>query len=93
MIAEDRAIAVTIPGSAIGSTSANDTALRPKNRKRCTAKAASEPSSSASVVAPTAASIEPISAVRRSGSFQATENHLVVHRSGGHRCAMLLLNA
>ena len=46
---------VTMPGSAIGSSSTNETASRPKNRNRWTAKAASVPRTSAIAVAPTAA--------------------------------------
>ena len=38
---------VMIPGSAIGRTSRNETASRPKKRKRATANAATEPSTSA----------------------------------------------
>ena len=41
---EFRAMPVTTPGSAIGSTSSSDTDSRPKKRKRATANAAALPS-------------------------------------------------
>ena len=46
---------VMIPGSAIGSTSRNETASRPKKRKRCTPNDAAVPSTSATAVASAAA--------------------------------------
>ena len=49
------AIPVTIPGSAIGRMTRNEIASRPKKRCRATAIAASEPSTSAIAVAPSAA--------------------------------------
>ena len=45
---------VTMPGSAMGSTTRKLTASRPKNRWRCTASDVSVPSTSASRVAPVA---------------------------------------
>ena len=45
---------VTMPGSAIGSTISRFSDSRPKNLKRCTASAASVPSTSATSVAPVA---------------------------------------
>jgi hypothetical protein len=93
LIAEDKAIAVTIPGRAIGSTRANEIVSRPKNRNRWTAKAAREPRSIAVVVAPTAACREPASALGRAGSRQAARNHSRDHRSGGHALVMPLLKA
>src|SRR5512132_3294193 len=47
LIDEFRAIAVTMPGRAIGRTRRKETALRPKNENRCTANAAALPSRSA----------------------------------------------
>src|SRR5882762_2132451 len=49
------AIPVTTPGSAIGSTSRNVIASRPKKRKRLTAAAAAVPRTSANAVASPAA--------------------------------------
>src|ERR1700690_2236654 len=51
MKAELSAMPVTIPGSAIGRTSRDDTASRPKKRRRATPNAAAEPSTSAIPVA------------------------------------------
>ena len=48
---EDSAKAVTIPGKAIGNTSANEIVSRPKNRARAIAKDASVPSVKAITVA------------------------------------------
>ena len=90
---EFRAIAVTIPGSAIGSTSRNETELRPKNRKRWTANAAALPSTSAMRVTIVAICKEFPSASRTSGLRHAIPNHFVVQLSIGHACPMLLLNA
>ena len=45
---------VTMPGSAIGRMISSDTALRPKNRVRCSAIAARVPSTSAIAVASSA---------------------------------------
>src|SRR6266487_5067114 len=70
------AMPVTMPGKAIGKRSRNETTSRPKNRNRCTAKAASDPSANAAVVARTPALIESTSASRTSGSCQATVNQL-----------------
>ena len=57
-IAELSAIAVTIPGSAIGRTRAKLIPSRPKNRWRWTANAAAVPRMSATTVAPSAASTD-----------------------------------
>src|SRR5207244_1875593 len=48
---EFSAIPVMIPGSAIGSTTTNETSSRPKKRKRWTAKAAAVPSRRAMPIA------------------------------------------
>src|SRR5205809_6246236 len=71
------AIPVMIPGSAIGRTKTNETASRPKKRKRWTAKAAALPSRSATVVATAAALIESTKEVRASWLCQADSNHFV----------------
>src|SRR5438874_2678177 len=91
--AEDSASAVTIPGSAIGSTRMNDTASRPKNANRCTANDAKVPRTSARHVAQIAATTDVHAAVCRLGSCQATENHLSVNSCGGHAPDTLLLKA
>src|SRR5438132_14113379 len=71
------AIPVMIPGSASGSTSRNDTASRPKKRKRCTANAAVEPSSSAIPSASSPARTESHSAWRISALCHVDANHFV----------------
>jgi hypothetical protein len=58
------AIPVRMPGSAIGSTSTNETAFRPKKRNRCTAIAARLPNKKARSVAMVATSSDVPSAVR-----------------------------
>ena len=70
------AMPVTMPGSARGSTRRNDTTSRPKKRNRCTAKAAADPSRSATPVAASPTFVDSHSAVRTSESCQATANHL-----------------
>src|SRR2546429_8759209 len=77
LIAEFRAIPVTIPGSASGRTRKKEPASRPKKRKRWTAKAARLPSTRAIVVAPTPALIEVTKAVRNSLLFQGASNQRV----------------
>src|SRR5919197_5178158 len=74
---EFSAIPVMIPGSAIGSTSTNETASRPKKRNRWTANAAAVPSPTAIAVATSAALTERTNASRASWLFQADENHRV----------------
>src|SRR5512140_1014218 len=91
--ADDRASAVTMPGNAIGSTSTNEMASRPKNRNRCTAKDANVPRKSAMHVAETPALIELKNAGLSSGFCHATANHLVVKRRGGQAALMFLLKA
>src|SRR5262245_66334758 len=87
------AIAVTIPGSAIGRTNRNETELRPKKRNRCTANAARLPSARANSVATVATTNEFGSAVRTWSLCQAAENHLVVYSWIGHAWPTLSLNA
>src|SRR5438105_7533548 len=71
------AIPVMIPGSAIGRTSRNETASRPKKRKRWTAKAAALPRRSAMIVAAVAALIESTKAARASVLCHVDANHFV----------------
>ena len=84
---------VTMPGSAIGSTSRNETASRPKNLKRATPTAAAEPSTSAAPVATSATRTESHSASRTSCECQATLNQFVVKPGIGQLCTFDLLNA
>src|SRR3954466_14655792 len=90
---EFSAIPVMIPGSASGSRITSETASRPKKRKRCTANAASEPSSTAIVVARSAARTESQSASRIAWLCQVEENHLVESPSSGQLCTLDGLNA
>jgi hypothetical protein len=81
--AERSAMPVTMPGSAMGSTSRNDTASRPKKRLRDTAAAASVPSTSATAVAILATRSERNSACQKSLRPAATANHRSVSAGGG----------
>src|SRR5580765_5585476 len=87
------AIPVTMPGSAIGSTSRNETASRPKNLKRATPTAAAEPSTSAAPVATSATRTESHNASRTSCECQATLNHFVVKPGIGQLCTFDELKA
>ena len=78
LIVEFNAIAVTIPGSAIGSTRRKETVFRPKNRNRCTANAAALPKISAITVANNATWSELISAPLTCAERNAIPNHFVV---------------
>ena len=69
---------VMIPGRAIGSTSRNEIASRPKKRKRCTPNDAIEPSTSATTVAIAPAFSDSQSACCISPLWIAGENHFVV---------------
>src|SRR5215831_16737752 len=71
---EFSAIPVMIPGSAIGSTSRNEMASRPKKRNLCKANATAEPSSMASTVATSPTRTDSRNALRTWGSCQATPN-------------------
>jgi hypothetical protein len=90
---EFSAIPVMIPGSAIGRTSTNETASRPKKRKRCTANAAADPRTTAIAVARSAARTESHSAWRMSSSLNADENHRVESPPSGQLCTFEGLNA
>src|SRR5665213_22093 len=76
--AEFRATPVMMPGRASGKINSSEIESRPKNRALCTPKAATEPRTSESAVATTAALIERTNAERTCGSFQATEYQCVV---------------
>ena len=75
---EFSAMPVTTPGSAIGRTSRNVTASRPKKRKRLTAAAAAVPRTTAMAVAITPAFSERMSALLASSLCHAAWNHLVL---------------
>ena len=87
------AMPVMIPGSAIGSTSRNDTVSRPKKRKRAIANAAAEPSTSAVAVASERRATESQIAVRTSVACHATRNQCVVKPGIGQLWMFDLLNA
>src|SRR3954453_19218301 len=90
---EFRAMPVTMPGSAIGSTRRNDTASRPKNENRATPNAAIEPMTSATPVATNATRTESHTAERTSSECHASENHFVVKPGMGPDGTFDLLNA
>src|SRR5919204_5025014 len=90
---EFSAMPVMIPGSAIGNTRMNDTVSRPKKRKRCTANAAIEPSSSEMPVENSAARTDSQNASRASWLCQVVENHLVDSPFSGQLCTFEGLNA
>src|SRR3954464_8530314 len=87
------AIPVTTPGNAIGRTSRNVIASRPKKRKRLTAAAAAVPSTSATSVASPAALSESTSASRASWSCHAVLNHFVLNPAIGQLWMFDELNA
>ena len=82
-----------MPGKAIGSTSRNDTASRPKKLKRWTPNAAAEPSTSAIAVASAPACSESHRAWAMSPSWYAAENQLVVQPGIGQLWMFDRLNA
>src|SRR5919201_5852841 len=75
---EFSAIAVTTPGRAMGRTRRKVIASRPKNRKRLTAAAAADPSTSAMAVLRPAALSERTRASRASVFCHAVWNHFVL---------------
>ena len=88
------AMPVMIPGSAIGSTSRNETVSRPKKRKRAIANAAAEPSTSAVPVARSAARTESqIAVAHLLSQCHATLNQCVVKPGIGQLWTFDLLNA
>src|SRR6266576_2290945 len=90
---EFSAIPVTTPGSAIGSTSSNVIASRPKKLNLLTAVAAAVPSSSATAVASPAVFNDRTSASRASWLCQAEPNHFVVNPAIGQLWMFDELNA
>src|SRR5919204_1564131 len=90
---ELRAIPVTTPGSAIGSTRRNVIMSRPKKRKRLTAAAAAVPSTRAHAVASPAALSESTSALRASSFSHAARNHFVLKPAIGQLWMFEELNA
>src|SRR5689334_6097967 len=90
---ELRAMPVTTPGSAIGRTSRNVIASRPKNANRLTTDAAAVPSTSAITVATPAAFSERTSASRASWLCQTAVNHFVLKPAIGQLWMFEELNA
>src|SRR3984893_7503736 len=90
---EFSAMPVMIPGSAIGSTNRNEIDSRPKKRKRWTANAAIEPSSTAIAVESSPARTDSHSAWRISALCQVEENHFVDRPCRGQLCTLDGLNA
>ncbi len=84
---------VMIPGSAIGSTTAKDSASRPHQRPRWTAKAAKVPSTTAIEVASSPARIESHSAARTSALAQVCGNHCRLKPGIGQLCTFEALKA
>ena len=87
------AIPVTIPGSAIGRTSRNETASRPKNANRATAegRGGAEDERDAGGYRPTRTDSQ--IAPRTSGSSTPTWNQCVVKPAIGQLCTFDLSNA
>src|SRR5690349_14783254 len=85
---EFSAIPVMIPGSASGSTSKKAIDSRPKKRKRCTANAAIDPSTSAIPVESNPARTDSHSAWRTSSLFHACANHFVESPDSGQLCTL-----
>src|SRR5919198_907981 len=90
---EFRAMPVITPGKAMGRTSRNETASRPKKRNRVTALAAAVPSTSATAVASPAAFSERTRASRASWFSQAAVNHFVLNPAIGQLWMLDELNA
>src|SRR5688500_4283869 len=78
-----RAMPVTIPGSAIGSTMSRDTVTRPKNRNPCTANASIVPRPRAVAVAAWPAATDVSSAGRAPVLAHAAGHGRVVGSWGG----------
>ena len=83
LMAERRAIPVTIPGRASGRTSINETASFPKKSKRYTAAAASVPRMRAAKVASDATLIVRSRASCMAGFARASGIHFKVKPGGG----------
>ncbi len=84
---------VMIPGSAIGSTKRNETASRPKKRKRCDAERRRRAEQERDRRRERPAFSDSQSAVCMSGSWIAAPNHFVVKPGIGQLCTFELLNA
>src|SRR5689334_12711423 len=78
-----RARPVTMPGRAIGRTSDNENASRPKNENRWIANAASEPRTTAARLDRTATWTDSPIASRTDGLSQAEPNHSVLNTRMG----------
>src|SRR3977135_7066 len=87
------AMPVMIPGSAIGSTSSSEIASRPKKRKRATANAAIDPSTTAMPAEIAPAGGDSHSAWRSSALCHVEENHLVERPDSGQLCTLEGLKA
>ena len=87
------AMPVITPGRAIGRTRRKLIDSRPKNEWRCTAIAASVPSTSAIATAPRAASIEFRNATGIAGFESASPNQRRVNPGGGQAMNRLSLKA
>src|SRR5258706_15391839 len=86
-------IPVTMPGSAIGSTTSNDTVLRPKNANRWTANDSADPSTTAMSEARVAVFTEVQSAsVGKPPWANAFVHQLSVKPVGGHENDRAVLN-
>jgi hypothetical protein len=88
-----RARPVTMPGSAIGITTRNETVSRPKKRWRATANEASVPRMRAIPVAAAPTLMEVKKALRAAWSRSASPNQCVVTLSSGHFSVVPPLNA
>ena len=86
------ASAVTMPGSAIGSTTSSDSVCRPKNEYRPSANASSVPSTSAMAVAISPTSSDVTTAARTPSLPSALDHQCIVKPRGGHAKTVLTLN-
>jgi len=84
---------VTMPGSAIGRTSASENTSRPKNLKRWTANAASEPRAIAIRLDRSPTWMDRPSAARTDGLSHADPNHSVLNWRMGQTWIRSALNA
>ena len=88
-----RASPVTIPGRAIGRTRASEKTSRPKNRKRWTANAASDPMTIAIRLDNRPTWTDRPSAARTDGLSQAEANHCALNWRIGQTWIRSALNA
>ena len=82
-MAASKAMPVTMPGSAIGSTNSTVSESRPRKVLRASAKAASVPRISAMVVAQAATASDSVNACQISARAKATANQRSVRPGGG----------